>query len=160
MTYNKVIYIVRVCFVDILIPHFLMGGLVNTPFFKVGRLQVHFGASETCVRDDCWILCIRESIRCLGHNLCLTAIDVGRPKLPLHILNLPGKLVQGFRHKIEDLTFQVTPLTLEVGLVFGLWTLVFVPSLLASVLLVLGYLPLVVGSQVLQIISFGYKGMV
>ena len=56
MTYNKVVDLVHVCFVDILLPQFLTDSLFNSLLSKVGRLHVRFGTLNTRVRDDCWHL--------------------------------------------------------------------------------------------------------
>ena len=51
LTYNKVVHVVHVYFVDILLPHFLMDILINSLIFKVGHLHVRFGMIDTLVRD-------------------------------------------------------------------------------------------------------------
>ena len=143
---------------DIIMPQFMMDSLANTILFVVGHLHVRFGTLNAWVRDDFWHLWVREGRQCLGHDGRLTAIYVGSPKLRLHILHHNGKLVQGSWPKVEDATFQVTVLTLEVGIGFGIWTSGFGPSLLTSVLLGLGCLPLFSISLVLRLIYFKWTG--
>ena len=104
---------------------------------------------DTRIRDDCWNLWVREGSRCLGHNGWLITITVGFPKVPFQLLHRPGELVRGYRHKVEDVTFQVTELALEVGHGFGIWTLGFGSNILTSVLLGLGCFPIVFISRVL-----------
>ena len=133
---------------------FMMDSLSNTLLFVVSHLHVHFGTLNAWVRGDFWHLWVREGSQCLGHDGRLTAINVGLPKLRLHILHHTGKLVQGSRPKVEDTTFQVTVLTLEVGIGFRIWTSGFGPSLITSLLLGLGCLSLYSISLVLRLIYF------
>ena len=46
----------HVCFVHILLPWFLMDGLVNIILLEVGHLYIHFGDLNYRVRDYCWHL--------------------------------------------------------------------------------------------------------
>ena len=133
----------HVCFVEILLPQFLTNILANTLLFEVGHLHVRFGTLDTRIRDNFWHLCVGEGSWCLGHDGWLTVISVGCPKVPLQLLHCPGKPVQGSCPKFEYAILQVTAPTLEVGLGFRIWTLVFGLSLLIYVLLGLGCLALV-----------------
>ena len=116
MTYNKVVDIVHVCFADILLPQFLTSSLINSFLFEVGRLHFRFWTLGTRVRDDRWHLWIWKGIWCLGHDSWLAPISVGCHKVLIQILHCPGKLVRSSQPKDEDVTFQVTAKTLEVGI--------------------------------------------
>ena len=110
----------HICFADILLPQFLTGIFFNALLFGVGRLHIRFGTLDAHVRADCWHLWVGECIWCLGHDGCLTAIDVDCTKVPLRLLHSPRKLVQGSQPKVEDVAFQVTAPALEVSLGFGI----------------------------------------
>ena len=90
---------------QILLPRFLTDGLFNVLLFNVGCLFVRLGALDASVRYDCRHLWSGEGFLCLGHDDCITAIAVGRPKIPLQLLHCPGELTRGSRSKIEDITF-------------------------------------------------------
>ena len=83
----------HICFVDILLPYFLMDGLVNNLIFEVGHLHIHFGMFGARVRYDCWNIWVGEGSRCLGHDDWFTAIAVGCPKVMLQLLHSNDKLV-------------------------------------------------------------------
>ena len=128
----------NVCFVDILNLQFLMNILINTILLEVDHLHVYFGTHDTRVRYDCWHIWVREGRWCLRHNVWFTAITVGLLKVPIQILHRPGELVHVSWPNVEYITFQVTVPTLEVGLGFRPWTLVFGMILLTSVLIGFG----------------------
>ena len=50
------VYLVHLCFVDILIPQFMTDNLINNILIKVGHLHVYFGMIEDHVKDDCWYI--------------------------------------------------------------------------------------------------------
>ena len=52
MTYNKVVGIVYVYFVDILLPQFLTDSLINIILFEVGHIHVIFETLDARIRDD------------------------------------------------------------------------------------------------------------
>ena len=137
----------HVCFVDTLLPQFLMDSLVNSLIFEVFHLDIRFGTLGAHVKDDCWHIWVGEGSRCLGHDEWLAAIYVVYPKVPFHLLHCPGEIVRGFWPKVEDVTFQITELALEVGIGFRIWTLGFFSSILTSSLLGIGLLYPILFSQ-------------
>ena len=60
----------------------------------------------------------------------------------LHLLHSLGEIFQSSRTKVKYVAFQVTAPTLEVGLVFWIWTLGFGTIILIYILIGLGLLPL------------------
>ena len=72
---------------------------------------------------------------CFGHYVSLPDIIVCFPKVMLHLLHHPGKLVRGYWPKTEDGIFRVTAPTSEVFIVFWIWTLKFSLIILTSVII-------------------------
>ena len=68
LTYNKFVDIVHVCFVDILLPQFLMDILIDTLLFEVVHLCVCVGILKSYVRDDYWHLWFGGGIWGLSHD--------------------------------------------------------------------------------------------
>ena len=91
---------VHVSFVKNLFPQFLMVGLINVLLLEVYHLCVCIGFLDTCFRDGCWHIWVREVFQCLCNDGLLTAIYVGRPNIPLQLLHCPSKLVRGSCPKI------------------------------------------------------------
>ena len=123
---DGIVDIVHVSFIKIILLQFLVDGLYSFLFFKLGHICVRLGTLDTRVKDDCWNIWVGDGFRCLGHDVWLTYITIGCPKISINILHFTGKLVQGYWSNIKDITLYVTAPTLEVGLFSssGPWVLV------------------------------------
>ena len=113
----------HVGFIFIFIPQFLMDGLIGVLLFNMGHFGVSFGVLGSIVCHDSWNILLVEGIRFLGGDLRLKYIAVCCTQILSQFLHRPVKLVWGSWSKIEDVAFQVTTPTLEVGIRFCLMTL-------------------------------------
>ena len=81
--------------------------LVNIVLFEVGHFSVRLGTLGADDRGDFWRLLVEEGFQYLVNYVWLTAITIGLPKISLHLLHCPVKLIQVSWLKVEDITFEV-----------------------------------------------------
>ena len=105
------------------LPQFLMDGIINIIFLEVGILGFIIGMLISIVHHYSHNIRIGEGRRHLGHNHGLTDIAVCCAEIPFKFLHCPRKLVRGSWQDIRNVDFQVTELTLEVGIGFRLLNL-------------------------------------
>ena len=132
--------------------------LFNSLIFYVGHLCVRLGKLGTCIREYYGLIWVGKESHCLVHDVWLTAIAEGCPKVLLQLPYRPVKIVQGSFPKVKYVNFQVTAQTLKLFLASGSEPWVLVRVFLPLYLLDLGAYPLFLTCEFLYSFLSGVQG--